>query len=143
MATPVLGSQSVPVINPLQFTLTPDMAPAAPLMRMLGRFDRAKVESFVEISIALLDLMDGEPDTEANGDDEPSGDEGDVSWNEWYTRGNRKRQKIISEQFTDNEDDEANGAEDDFIIHTGEYGPGCPISDPDHEHDGREEAYET
>jgi hypothetical protein len=45
------------------------MAPAAPLMRMLARYDRAKVEAFVEISISLLDLMDGDPDTELNGDE--------------------------------------------------------------------------
>jgi hypothetical protein len=69
MATRALGAQSVPVTNPLQFTLTPGMAPAAPLMRMLGRYDRAKVEAFVEISISLLDLMDGDPDIELSGDE--------------------------------------------------------------------------
>ena len=70
MATRAIGAQSAPVINPLQFTLTPGMAPAAPLMRMLARYDRAKVEAFVEISISLLDLIDGDPDIELNGDEE-------------------------------------------------------------------------
>lgn len=46
------------------------MAPAAPLMRMLARFDRPKVEAFAEISIALLDLIDGDPDAEE--DDDPA-----------------------------------------------------------------------
>jgi hypothetical protein len=38
-------------------------------MRMLARFDRPKVEAFAEISIALLDLIDGDPDLEE--DDDP------------------------------------------------------------------------
>lgn len=56
------------VQNPLSFTLTPGMAPAAPLMRMLGRYDRRKLEAFIEISISLLDMIDGDTD----------GDEGDA-----------------------------------------------------------------
>jgi len=50
-------------------TLTPGMAPVAPVLRLLGDFDRKKLESFIEISIALLDLYDGDPDVEANGDE--------------------------------------------------------------------------
>lgn len=69
MATKAIGGESAPVTNPLQFTLTPGMAPAAPLTRMLSRYDREKVEAFVEISISLLDLIDGDADTEANGDE--------------------------------------------------------------------------
>jgi hypothetical protein len=69
MATKPIGGETAPVINPLQFTLTPGMAPAAPLMRMLGRYDREKVEAFVEISISLLDLIDGDADIELNGDE--------------------------------------------------------------------------
>lgn len=53
----------------LSFTLAPGMAPAAPLMRLLSRFDRRKVEAFAEISIAMLDLMDPDPDLEPNGDE--------------------------------------------------------------------------
>lgn len=59
--------------NALTFTLTPGMAPAAPLMRMLGQFDRAKIEAFAEISVALLDLMDGDPDMEDATDAEDEG----------------------------------------------------------------------
>ena len=68
MASRALGAESA-LINPLTFTLTPSMASAAPLMRMLARYDRAKVEAFVEISISLLDLIDGDPDIELNGDE--------------------------------------------------------------------------
>jgi hypothetical protein len=56
------------------------MAPAAPLMRLLSRFDREKVEAFAEISVALLDLVDGDPDRE---EDDPQGacDEDEISTN--------------------------------------------------------------
>lgn len=56
--------------NPLSFTLAPGMAPVAPLLRLMAQFDRGKVEAFAEISIALLDLMDPNPDDE---EDDPSG----------------------------------------------------------------------
>lgn len=55
--------------NARTFTLSPDMAPAAPLMRLLSRFDRDKVEAFAEISVAFLDFVDGDPDVELNGDE--------------------------------------------------------------------------
>lgn len=69
MATSTHRAESAQT-NPLTFTLSPGMAPAAPLMRTLARFDQRKVEAFAEVSIALLDLIDGDPDNE---DDDPSG----------------------------------------------------------------------
>ncbi|ASJ90280.1 hypothetical protein CBR61_04625 [Porphyrobacter sp. CACIAM 03H1] len=33
-------------------------------MRILSRFDRSKIEAFAEISVALLDLLDGDADEE-------------------------------------------------------------------------------
>lgn len=36
------------------------------------RFRRAELERRIEEMIALLDLMDGDPDLEDSGDDEPS-----------------------------------------------------------------------
>lgn len=45
-------------------TLVPGLAPAAPLMRVLSQFNRAKIEAFAEVAIALLDLADGDPDAE-------------------------------------------------------------------------------
>lgn len=95
-------------------TLVPGLAPAAPIMRLLSRFDRQKVEAFAEVSIALLDLIDGDCDLE---DDDPCGqcDEDEintglrVSW--------------------------ANGEHP--------AGAGCPIADPGGcEHDGREITHE-
>lgn len=50
-------------------TLVPGLAPAAPIMRLLSCFDRTKIEAFAEISIALLDLADGDPDIE---EDDPA-----------------------------------------------------------------------
>jgi len=58
----MMGKQTV-------VTLTPGMAPVAPVLRLLGDYDRKKLESFIEISIALLDYYDGNPDAEANGDE--------------------------------------------------------------------------
>lgn len=45
-------------------TLIAGLAPAAPVMRILSRFDRSKIEAFAEISVALLDLLDGDADEE-------------------------------------------------------------------------------
>lgn len=72
MATDTLRAESAHH-NPLTFTLSPGMAPAAPLMHLLARFDRQKVEAFAEVSIALLDLLDGDPDLDGqNTEDEIS-----------------------------------------------------------------------
>jgi hypothetical protein len=42
---------------------------ATPIERILGRFDRAQLEGFIAIAIDLLDLADGDPDVERNGDE--------------------------------------------------------------------------
>lgn len=49
--------------------LMPGLAPAAPLLRLLSQFERHQIEAFAEISIAMLDLIDGDCDLE---DDEPA-----------------------------------------------------------------------
>ncbi|BBC74404.1 hypothetical protein AEB_P3536 [Altererythrobacter sp. B11] len=36
---------------------------------MLSRFDRAQLEGFIAVAIDLLDLVDGDRDVEANGDE--------------------------------------------------------------------------
>ncbi|MEP7350679.1 MAG: hypothetical protein ABI668_12130 [Sphingorhabdus sp.] len=136
MATRALEPQSGPVTLPAHF------APMPAVMRTLAQFDRTSLEGFISVAIGLLDVVDGDPDTEDNRDGEPTGDENDAAWIEWHTRRRSKPAKIIAEPFIDNEDDEADGAEDDFIQHHGNHGPGCPIGDPDAEHDGREEADE-
>lgn len=65
-------------MSPHIVTLVPGLAPAAPLMRVLSRFDRAKIEAFAEVSIALLDLIDGDPDLEPEEDmgEEERGEQG-------------------------------------------------------------------
>jgi hypothetical protein len=106
---------------PTTITLPAGMAPVAPLLRMLASFDRPKVEAFLEVGVALLDLIDGDADDEAedrggetvpvrdNLDEPPLEDEGDP-------------------------DLEETDAEDSFVL-SGQAlayasGPGCPISDP-------------
>jgi hypothetical protein len=109
--------------NPLTFTLSPGMAPAAPLMRMLGQFDRPKLEAFIEIGISLLDLIDPDPEAEEIGledafishdprfadqvEDNEAG-----AWIEWMTmRGSQKPGPNILAGHEDDEDDDP--AEDD------------------------------
>lgn len=48
--------------------------PAAPppmpaVARILARFDRPRLEGFIAVAIGLLDVLDGDPDEEANGDE--------------------------------------------------------------------------
>jgi hypothetical protein len=104
--------------NPTTFTLAPAMAPAAPLMRMLGRYDRQKLEAFIEISIGLLDLIDPDPEAEEIGledafishdprfadqvEDNEAG-----AWVEWTTmRGSQKRGPNLLMGHEDDEDDD-------------------------------------
>jgi hypothetical protein len=56
------------------------MAPAAPMMRLLARFDRQKLEAFAEISIAMLDLLDPDPEME-DSDEDGQCDEDEISTN--------------------------------------------------------------
>jgi hypothetical protein len=125
--------------NPLTFTLTPGMAPAAPLMRLLASFDRQKVEAFAEISVALLDMYDApadpdEPSFETQQSDgrpgdpedhESGGDEEEAAWIEWHTQhaGTRSQCQIAGHE-DDEEDDpredggdtEPNGDEADYSM---------------------------
>ena len=148
--------------GPTTFTLAAGMAPAAPLMRLLAQFDRKKVEAFAEISVALLDLMDGDPDAEiTSAEDEFSSpnpfergpgcdiaDAGENAWIEWHTmRGSQKRGPNITKAHEDDEeDDEAEeddpaGMIDEDGVNTAYFlladnGPGCTISDEGGSEDG-------
>lgn len=107
--------------NPHTFTLTPGFAPAAPLMRLLSRFDRQKVEAFAEISIALLDLIDGDPD------DEEVGSEDDISdATARKARGYGPGCEISDPGGQVDEDEWNTALEGQFDG----FGPGCPIADP-------------
>ena len=43
--------------------------PPAAVSRLLGEFDRAQIEAFIEVAIRLVDLADGDSDVELNGDE--------------------------------------------------------------------------
>ena len=42
---------------------------ATPIDRVLSTFDREQLSGFIEVALALLDLADGDPDLEPNGDE--------------------------------------------------------------------------
>jgi len=85
-------------------------------------------------------------------DCEPGGDEQDIAWTEWHGRGRRRQRSAPHETVgsiasEDDEEDDASGQCDEDGINTafdaicytvGGWGAGCPISDPDAEHDGTE-----
>ena len=60
-------------------TMHPSAKPPAPaVMQVLSRFDRQSLASFITVAIELLDVVDGDSDTEPNGDEldgNPSEDE--------------------------------------------------------------------
>jgi hypothetical protein len=142
--------------------------PAGPPMpavtRILSNYSRDQVESFVEIAVAMLDTLDGDPDFEGQCDeDEISrcddmgrpvrgngpgcdiGDPGDKAYLEWHTmRGSQKGGPNIAKQHEDDEEDNEDRSLDEsepcFVsLRDLESGAGCPIADPGGcEHDGRE-----
>lgn len=44
--------------------------PPAPVLRILSRYRREEIAAFIEVAIGLLDMADGDPDIEANGDEQ-------------------------------------------------------------------------
>ncbi|GAA4643973.1 hypothetical protein GCM10023115_19330 [Pontixanthobacter gangjinensis] len=80
-----------------------------------GMIDREQIAQAAQALIDVLDAIDGEPDDE---EDDPG-----------------------------EEDDAAGQYDEDYWTsplpagHMQDYGPGCPMADPDSEHDGREEEY--
>jgi hypothetical protein len=139
----------------LTFTLSPGMAPAAPLMRLLASFDRPKVEAFAEISVALLDLMEDDhedvPDFRPRsdglpgdpGDHEKGGDEEQGAWVEWtskpaITRRKTKAETTLGEEDDEESDDDA-GVEDDPLGFDPEEDFGIDDVRHDQEHDDERE----
>ena len=47
----------------------PAPPPMPAVARILARYDRPTLESFLAVAIDLLDVIDGSPDTEADGDE--------------------------------------------------------------------------
>ena len=50
-------------------TLPNHFAPMPAVMRTLAQFDRRSLEGFIAVAIGLLDVVDGDPDVELNGDE--------------------------------------------------------------------------
>jgi hypothetical protein len=117
--------------------------PPAAVMRVLQQFDRAELEGFISIAIGLLDVADGDADIENATNIE----------DDFALTGNAQTFAELSgpgcpiadvgEVDDEAEDDDPAGQCDEDGINT-DYGrtlsgsPGCPISDNDIEHDGRE-----
>jgi hypothetical protein len=90
-------------------------------MAILNRFNRDELGNTIEVLVALLDIWDGDPDSEPNGDDEAreaDGDTRDISWPEWQERGRHKATAFGHEMpgtYTsedDEDDDPDTGVED-------------------------------
>lgn len=45
------------------------LPPTPAVARILQRFNRPKLEGFIAVAIGLLDVLDGDPDCELNGDE--------------------------------------------------------------------------
>ena len=144
----------------------PAIAPMPAVARILARFQRDQLASFIEVAIGLLDVADGDTDGDEGdtedafgfsphahryADDGPGcvmADTGEQAYVEWTALHPAKR---TGPNFTagdeDDEDDDADHALDEgepnFVAVKGE-GAGCAISDEGGcEHDGREPADEA
>ncbi len=59
-------------------TIHPNSIPPAPaVMRVLGKFDRQSLASFISVAIDLLDVLDGDPDLEATATEDDFCDHGE------------------------------------------------------------------
>ena len=138
-----------------QIVISPAGVPLSASTAFLVPDTRAAIEMAVESFLSRLDDMDGDPDLEDNDDREASdGDSGDQAWIEWHTmRGSQKGKANLMAGEEDDEDgdpledDDPAGQSDEDGVNTGgvphfgwggPQGAGCPISDDDSEHDGRE-----
>ncbi|MFT4055208.1 MAG: hypothetical protein QM681_11940 [Novosphingobium sp.] len=123
---------------------------------LASRFGAARaleeLGDMIEYLIAQVDMIEGDPDEECNGDLEPDDDaKGDPSWPEWHTLSHKLSARGATPMghtpwggisHEDDEDDDAaeeddpSGQCDEDGVNTvlgalrGD-GPGCEISDPD------------
>jgi len=139
MASTPISGDAAPV------TLPGTIPPMPAVARILARFDRPTLESFLSVAIDLLDVMAGDPEAEESDPAESDGDSPDIAWTEWHQRGRHKLAGGKAEMLNDcpwtghpSEDDEpdgdeadGNGAEDEpcgwFALYGS--GPGCDIAD--------------
>ena len=55
-------------MNPIPINAMAGKIPPAPVLAILSRYRREQIEGFISVAIDLLDLADGDPDLEPNGD---------------------------------------------------------------------------
>lgn len=107
---------------------------------------RNEMERLAQSLIERMDLIDGDPDFEPNGDEQDSdGDErGDFAWPEWDRRAPYGKQAGVESPAThvtigrteDDEEDDPHGQCDEDGVNTAfhvlaQVGAGCTISDED------------
>jgi len=128
------------------------------LPTLFSTFARNTLASAVEVLVAVLDAMDGDPDHEdgtgledegivlrydtdgpgciASDCGEYAGDEKDCAWIEWENlsrsqKGNQNVMGVNDEDAEDSDPCDSNNADDEHLsCPPGRSGPGCPISDP-------------
>lgn len=131
MATDTLTGGFRPVTLPNHFPPMPAVA------RILSRFDRDQLSSFIAVAIDLADAMDGDPDEE-DGDSHEDDDPREAAYIEW-TALEPWRRATHNLCGGDHEDAEPNGDEQDCTFAededarpywTQDIGAGCPVSDP-------------
>jgi len=118
MAITTLGAESARVIPfPFPRYIEPNDLAAR-------RVVRNSLRAAIDELVSLLDALDGDPEFEPTGDDEPTGDEQDASVTEWHARHWRERRAGVELVTVDEDCEDADPREEDDP-------GGC-------EHDGRE-----
>lgn len=105
-----------------------------------------EIGDMIEYLMAELDMIEGDPELECNGDLEPDGDgQGDIAWIEWSGRAGRHHgphetmawRPWSGLMHEDDEEDDPSGQCDEDGVNTSvallkaDVGPGCEISDVD------------
>lgn len=62
-------STGLSTVNPAVALPSGPVMPPAAVSRILAQFQRDQLAGFIEVAIGLLDVADGDSDTEANGDE--------------------------------------------------------------------------
>ena len=147
----------MPNLNtPTPATLQFVTAEAAKIAAIMARFDRRKLETFLEAGVELLDAIDGDSEAEDATDVEdegivseafdgpgcPASDEDDRAYPEWHARGRHKEAYRDSWKAIASEDaEEDEGGGDDLTEDTPGFdvrsramanaygdGAGCPLN---------------
>lgn len=100
-------------------TIVPGLAGAAPMLRVLSRFNRHQLETAAEVLIALFDLQDGDADAETEAlEDDFTPMPAEVDFGPGCP---------IADPGGQCDEDEISAFRPEDFAH---HGPGCCISDP-------------